>query len=57
MTNHIVDHKDKAQVGILFVHGIGEQVRGQTLVDYGEPLNRYLERCIRVRNSRARKAC
>ena len=33
-------------VGVLFVHGIGQQPRGQTLVDMGEPMVRWLRRWI-----------
>src|ERR1700750_3160281 len=31
-------------LGILFVHGIGQQRRGETLVEFGEPLAEWLRR-------------
>jgi hypothetical protein len=34
-------------VGILFVHGIGQQGRGQTLVEFGEPLHRWIDDWLR----------
>jgi len=34
---------DKAEIGILIVHGIGEQKSGQTLVDYGHPPLRFMQ--------------
>lgn len=37
---------DRDQLGILFVHGIGEQRRGQTLTEMGEPLVDWLRRWI-----------
>lgn len=33
-------------VGVLFVHGIGEQARGDTLVGFGEPLHDWMVRWI-----------
>jgi hypothetical protein len=33
-------------VGVLFVHGIGRQVRGETLVAFGEPLYKWLVRWL-----------
>ena len=30
-------------VGVLFVHGIGAQGRGQTLIEFGEPIFRWIE--------------
>jgi hypothetical protein len=35
------------QLGILFVHGIGEQPEGETLLAFGEPLLRWLNRWLR----------
>lgn len=32
----------KPRVGVLFVHGIGEQQRGETLLGFGEPLRNFL---------------
>src|SRR5262245_53583255 len=32
-----------AEIGIMFVHGIGSQTRGETLVNFGEPLYRKLK--------------
>lgn len=40
-------------IGVLLVHGIGDQRRGQTLTHFGEPLFRGLERCLRHRNGGA----
>ena len=36
----------KADLGVLFVHGIGEQRRGQTLLGFGESLLRWLPRWL-----------
>jgi hypothetical protein len=36
----------KPEVGILIIHGIGEQKRGQTIVDYADPLFRFMQRWI-----------
>jgi hypothetical protein len=36
----------KADVGVVFVHGIGSQVQGQTLLQFGEPLFRWLFRWL-----------
>jgi hypothetical protein len=33
-------------LGILFVHGVGEQARGDTLVRFGEPIMRWVQRWI-----------
>jgi len=33
-------------LGILFVHGIGQQRRGETLVNFGEPLQEWLRRWL-----------
>jgi hypothetical protein len=35
-----------ADVGVLFVHGIGEQRPGETLLQFGEPLRRYIEQLL-----------
>jgi hypothetical protein len=52
--NHSPDPPDPPdpdfEVGILFVHGIGDQARGQTLLDFGEPLLQCLEEWIRGRS-------
>ncbi len=37
------DDEKLAQVGLLFVHGIGAQTRGQTLIDFGEPILHWIE--------------
>jgi pimeloyl-ACP methyl ester carboxylesterase len=34
------------RIGVLFVHGIGEQTRGDTLLSFGEPLFRWLCRWL-----------
>ena len=34
------------RVGVLFVHGVGDPRRGDTLVEFGEPLYRWLERWV-----------
>ena len=39
-----------AQVGILFVHGIGQQTPGDTLIAFGEPLMRWVRRWIERRH-------
>lgn len=41
------DGKPDAELGILLVHGIGQQKRGQTLVDYGDPLCEFIERWVK----------
>ena len=33
----------RSQLGVLFIHGIGEQKRGDTLLAFGEPLCRWLQ--------------
>jgi hypothetical protein len=38
----MADSRPRHEVGILFVHGIGEQKRGQTLVEFGEPVCRWI---------------
>ena len=35
-----------AEVGVVFVHGIGEQLQGQTVAEYGEALVGYVERAV-----------
>ena len=42
-----------ANVGVLFVHGMGEQQRADTLIQFGEPLQRWLERWLRERDTNA----
>jgi hypothetical protein len=37
---------ERFRLGVLFVHGIGQQARGQTLVEMGEPIARWLRRWI-----------
>jgi hypothetical protein len=39
-------HQPEHEIGILVVHGIGEQTRGQTIVDYGEPLCDWIHRWL-----------
>jgi hypothetical protein len=34
------------EIGVLFVHGIGQQRRGETLVEFGEPLHRWVSRWL-----------
>src|SRR5258708_35242087 len=34
------------EIGILFVHGIGEQKPGETLVQFGEPMCRWIRRWV-----------
>ena len=34
----------KSRIGILWLHGIGEQCRAQTLVEYGDPLYDFVEK-------------
>ena len=34
----------RADLGVLFVHGIGEQLQGQTLVQFADPLSRWFTR-------------
>jgi hypothetical protein len=38
--------QDKADLGILFVHGIGQQRQGETLVKFADPLSRWLARWL-----------
>jgi pimeloyl-ACP methyl ester carboxylesterase len=40
------DKKKAYALGVLFVHGIGEQPRGDTLLAFGEPLIRTLDRWV-----------
>ena len=40
------DAQAKADLGVLFVHGIGEQKQGQTLVKFADPLSRWLARWL-----------
>jgi len=42
-----------ANVGVQFVHGMGEQQRADTLIQFGEPLQRWLERWLRERDTNA----
>jgi hypothetical protein len=35
--------EEKNDLGIIFIHGIGEQKKGEMLVSYGDPLNSFLE--------------
>ena len=35
---------DRASVGVLLVHGIGQQRKGDTLTEFGEPLQRWIAR-------------
>jgi len=37
-TNSTAESGDVATVGVLFVHGIGEQQEGDTLTGLGEPV-------------------
>jgi hypothetical protein len=37
----------EAELGILLIHGIGQQKRGETLLAFGEPLCRWLDGAIR----------
>lgn len=39
----------RADLGVLFVHGIGEQARGETLVQFGEPVLDWVRDWVRVR--------
>lgn len=43
-------------VGVLFVHGIGEQPRGDTLVRFAEPIVKWIERWVRQSSRRSGKA-
>ncbi len=36
----------KYDLGVLFVHGIGQQAQGDTLVRFGEPVQRWLQRWL-----------
>jgi hypothetical protein len=36
----------KPELGVLFVHGIGQQHQGQTLVQFGDPISRWLVRWL-----------
>lgn len=38
----------KHEIGILFVHGIGEQKAGQTLVEFGEPICQWITQWLDV---------
>jgi hypothetical protein len=40
------DSSIEHEIGILFLHGIGEQTTGQTLHDFGEPLCRWVQRWL-----------
>lgn len=39
----------RAELGVLFVHGIGEQARGETLIQFGEPVLDWVRDWVRVR--------
>ncbi|MDE3220774.1 MAG: hypothetical protein KGO23_15510, partial [Nitrospirota bacterium] len=39
--------ESKAEVGVLFVHGIGEQPKGDTLTRFGDPIIDWIERWLR----------
>ncbi len=39
----------RADLGVLFVHGIGEQARGETLIQFGEPVLDWVRDWVRVR--------
>jgi hypothetical protein len=43
----------RCRLGVLFVHGIGEQREGETLVAFGEPLIAWLRQWIAGRGSAA----
>jgi hypothetical protein len=38
--------EESADLGILFVHGIGQQRQGETLVEFADPLSRWLARWL-----------
>jgi len=38
---------ERADLGVLFVHGIGEQRRGETLTQFGEPLLAWIDTWLR----------
>lgn len=40
----------RADLGVLFVHGIGEQARGETLVQFGEPVLDWVRDWVRMRD-------
>ena len=39
-----------AEIGIMFVHGIGSQTRGETLVNFGEPFYTTLKDWVKSRD-------
>lgn len=41
----------EAEVGVLFVHGIGQQTPGDTLISFGEPLMGWVRRWVEGRRS------
>lgn len=38
---------DKKPIGVLFIHGIGKQEQGETLVGYSEPLYQWIDRWLK----------
>ena len=44
--------REPADVGVLFVHGMGEQPRADTLVQFGEALQKWLERWLPASDTR-----
>lgn len=53
----IACREPRADLGVLLVHGIGAQKKGETLVAFGEPLVGWLERWLVARRSDARVDC
>lgn len=45
---------DRSTLGILFVHGIGDQPRGDTLSRFGDPVLRWLDRWLEHKNGRGK---
>jgi len=52
----VADHEPKGDLGVLFVHGIGAQVRGQTLAQFGAPVYQWIRDRFRGLDRRWRQA-
>ncbi|MFH0343391.1 MAG: hypothetical protein ACHBNF_14995 [Chromatiales bacterium] len=49
--------EDRYDLGVLLVHGIGQQGKGDTLVRFGDPIQQWLERWISQKSAPGGKKC